>query len=123
MPTRFRRIRSWPIRSTYASWIAAEMRREEATMNNRVRDVMNSLPEVMDADASVAEAAQLMREKSIGDVMVVEGEADNRLYGIITDRDIVVRTLAEAIDPTQTRIGDSCSRQLRTVWPDPVVAT
>src|SRR6266478_4366256 len=91
MPTRFRRIRSWPIRSTYASWITAEMRREEATMNNRVRDVMNSWPEVMDADATVAEAAQLMREKSIGDVMVVEGEADNRLYGILTDRDIVVR--------------------------------
>src|SRR6266446_2557414 len=94
MPTRFRRIRSWPIRSTYASWIAAEMRREEATMNNRVRDVMNSWPEVMDADATVAEAAQLMREKSIGDVMVVEGEEDNRLYGILTDRDIVVRAIA-----------------------------
>src|SRR6266478_5655711 len=96
MPARFRRIRSWPIRSTYASWIAAEMRREEATMNNRVRDVMNSWPEVMD----------------------VEGEEDNCLYGILTDRDIVVRAIAERLDPTKTRIGDICSRKLTTVSPD-----
>ena len=86
--------------------------------NNRVRDVMNSWPEVMDADATVAEAAQLMRDKSIGDVMVVEGEEDNRLYGILTDRDIVVRAIAEGLDPTKTRIGDICSRKLTTVSPD-----
>ena len=85
-------------------------------MHDNIRDVMSSRPKTLDADQTVAAAAQLMREADIGDVLVVK--SDDRLHGILTDRDIVVRVLAEGLDPNQTRVGDICSRVLTTVSPD-----
>jgi CBS domain-containing protein len=84
-------------------------------MNDNVRDVMSPRPKILDADATVAAAAALMRAEDIGDVMVI---AEGRLYGILTDRDIVVRALARGLDPNETCIGDICSRELTTVSPD-----
>jgi len=86
-------------------------------MNDDIRDVMSPRPKVLPADATVTEAALLMRDEDIGTVIVVEGDGDS-LFGILTDRDIVVRGLAEERDPLQTRIGDICSRELTTVSPD-----
>lgn len=83
-------------------------------MNDSIRDVMTPNPLAMPASASVMEAAQLMRGSDIGDVIVVEGD---RLVGILTDRDIVVRALAEGADPHATAVGDICSRELSTVRP------
>jgi CBS domain-containing protein len=85
-------------------------------VRDTVRDLMSCRPKTLEADQTVAEAAQLMRAEDIGDVIVVK--SDDRLYGILTDRDIVVRALAEGLDPTQTLIGDVCSRVLTTVSPD-----
>lgn len=84
-------------------------------MNDDIRDVMSPRPVALSTDATVAEAAEVMREQGIGDVMVVE---EDRLYGILTDRDIVIRALAEGRDPSRTRVGDICSRELTTVSPD-----
>ncbi|MGH7399876.1 MAG: CBS domain-containing protein [Candidatus Rokuibacteriota bacterium] len=84
-------------------------------MNDDIRDVMSPRPVVLGTDATVAEAAEVMRQEDIGDVMVVD---EDRLYGILTDRDIVIRALAEGRDPSRTRIGDICSRELTTVSPD-----
>jgi CBS domain-containing protein len=80
-------------------------------MNDNIRDVMSPRPKVLPADAT------LMRDEDIGTVIVVEGDGDS-LFGILTDRDIVVRGLAEERDLLQTRIGDICSRELTTVSPD-----
>jgi CBS domain-containing protein len=66
-------------------------------------------------DALISDAAELMLREDIGDVIVLD---EDRLYGILTDRDIVVRVVAEGHDPSQTRVGDVCSRQLTTVGPD-----
>ena len=85
-------------------------------MHDNIRDVMSPRPKTLDADQTVAAAAQLMRGADIGDVLVVK--SDDRLHGILTDRDIVVRVLAEGLDPDQTRVGDICSRVLTTVSPD-----
>jgi CBS domain-containing protein len=82
-------------------------------VHDNIRDVMSPRPKTLDADETVAGAAQLMREADIGGVLVVK--SDDRLHGILTDRDIVVRVLA---DPDQTRVGDICSRVLTTVSPD-----
>src|SRR5947207_9300072 len=79
-----------------------------------VRDVMTPLPRAMDASASVMDAAEIMRDSDIGDVVVLE---DQRLYGILTDRDIVVRVLAEGSDPATVRVGQVCSRELTTIPP------
>jgi CBS domain-containing protein len=61
------------------------------------------------------DAALVMRREDIGDVLVCE-EGD-RLLGIVTDRDIVVRALAEGRDPAETRVAEVCSRDLVTIEP------
>ena len=68
------------------------------------------------------EAAELMRREDIGDVLVLADD-DRRLVGILTDRDIVVRALAEGRDPAQTRVGEVCSREVTTIGPDESVGT
>jgi len=75
---------------------------------------MTPEPEALEATATVMHAAELMREKDIGDVVVME---DDRLYGILTDRDIVVRVLAERSDPSAVTVGEVCSRVLTTIAP------
>ena len=57
---------------------------------------------------------EAMREADIGDVIVIE---NNRVCGIVTDRDIVVRTVAEARDPATTTLADICSHPLLSVSP------
>ena len=79
-----------------------------------VRDVMTADPVALEAKTSVTEAAQKMKERDIGDVIVLEGD---RLCGVVTDRDIVVRALAEERDPGATKLGDICSREVVTVAP------
>jgi CBS domain-containing protein len=65
--------------------------------------------------ASVQEAARTMREQAIGDVIVMENQ---QVCGIVTDRDIVVRTVAEARDLAATTLADICSHALTTVSPE-----
>ena len=55
----------------------------------------------------------------MGTVLVME---DGRLYGLLTDRDITVRVLAEDRDPLATRLGDICSTDLVVLGPDDDVA-
>ena len=83
-------------------------------MNNDVRDIMTPNPYTIESTESVMNAAQLMRRSDIGDVIVLD---DKRLVGILTDRDIVVRALAEGRDPESTPVGDICSRELTTLSP------
>ena len=82
--------------------------------DDSVRDVMTPLPRGLDVSASVTEAAEVMRDADIGGVVVLENE---HLYGILTDRDIVVRVLAERSDPARVSVGEVCSRELTTVLP------
>jgi CBS domain-containing protein len=87
-------------------------------MAKTVEDVMTSQPTTLNATASVPDAARAMRDGNIGDVLVTQ---DGRLVGILTDRDVVVRVLAEGRDPVQTALGDVCSRDLTTLSPsDPI---
>jgi CBS domain-containing protein len=84
-------------------------------MAKSVRDTMTESPRSIGASASVVEAARLMREEHIGSLPITEGE---QLVGMITDRDIATRVVAEAIDPETTSVGDVYSRDLITVEPD-----
>jgi len=79
-----------------------------------IQDLMTPDLKALEATASVRAAAELMRESDIGDVVVLE---NNRLCGIVTDRDIVVRVLAEGSDPGMVTVGEICSRELTTVPP------
>lgn len=84
-------------------------------MSQKARDVMTHRPICLPADASVSKAARLMRDQAIGDVLVTK---DGHLCGVVTDRDIVVRAVAEARDPDSTPLGSLCSSDLFTVRPD-----
>jgi CBS domain-containing protein len=87
---------------------------KEKTMEQSIRDVMTPNPSAISRSASILDAAQLMRGNNIGDVIVLE---DDRLFGILTDRDIVVRGLAERSDPKTIPVGEICSRDLTTIEP------
>jgi CBS domain-containing protein len=71
-------------------------------MGQKVKEVMTPVAITLGSDASLVEAARLMRDQGIGDVIVVEGED---AAGIVTDRDIVIRGVAEGVDPSVTRLG------------------
>lgn len=80
-----------------------------------VADVMTRDLQQVAADRPVREAAQLMRENDIGDVLVVDGD---RTVAIVTDRDIAVRLVAEDRSP-DTPVREVCSdAELVTVSPD-----
>jgi CBS domain-containing protein len=65
-------------------------------MYARVRDVMTPGPIGVDYDQSIEQAARTMRDWGVGAVLVVR---DGSLYGLVTDRDLVIRAVAEARDP------------------------
>jgi CBS domain-containing protein len=81
-------------------------------MAQPVRDVMTPNPVILEATAMVVEAAQQMRDEDVGDVLVQD---DGKLCGIVTDRDIVVRCVAEAEDPSTCTLGDLCTEALVTI--------
>jgi CBS domain-containing protein len=84
-------------------------------MTGKVRDIMSAAPVCMAAVASVSAAAKAMKERGIGTVLVVSG---GRLEGLVTDRDITIRVLAENRDPATTRLGDICTSELAVLRPD-----
>jgi CBS domain-containing protein len=84
-------------------------------MAESVRDAMTENPRSIGASASVVEAARLMRDEHIGSLPIIDEE---KLVGMITDRDITTRVVAEAADPQATPVGDVYSRDLISVEPD-----
>jgi CBS domain-containing protein len=85
------------------------------TMTQSVRDAMTENPRSIGASASVVEAARLMREGDIGSLPITD---DEELVGMITDRDITTRVVAEASDLATTSVGDVYSQDLISVEPD-----
>jgi CBS domain-containing protein len=79
-----------------------------------VGQVMTPAPVAVPPEASLAHAAEQMRAHGIGDVLVAEGD---RLLGLLTDRDIVVRGVALGRDMRATAVGEVCSQDLITVTP------
>jgi CBS domain-containing protein len=84
-------------------------------MTRKVRDVMSAPPVCMAATESASAAAKAMKDRGIGTVLVVAG---GRLDGLVTDRDITIRVLAENRDPLATRLGDICTTDLAVLSPD-----
>jgi CBS domain-containing protein len=91
------------------------MQEEDTTMAEQIRDVMTENLVALPVDATVVEASREMDRRDIGDVLVVDGE---RLVGMLTDRDIVLRAIAEGYDPNDTPIGDVATMDIATLSPD-----
>jgi CBS domain-containing protein len=83
-------------------------------MPNFVAEVMTKDPESLPTTATVGEAARVMRDKNIGDVIVLD---EGAVCGIVTDRDIVVRGLASGGD-AKMKLGDICSKDVTTLEVD-----
>lgn len=81
-------------------------------MAETVRDVMTLYPTAVPAETTLVQAAQLMRDREIGDVLVTRGD---RLVGIVTDRDLTVRATADGLDPRTTPIDCCISPELVVV--------
>jgi CBS domain-containing protein len=84
-------------------------------MGTSIKEVMTSEVKACEPDTTVAEAAKVMAKEDVGPVPIVE---EGRLTGIVTDRDIVVRVVAEGRDPSSTTVGEIASRDVVTVSPD-----
>ena len=87
-------------------------------MTQTVKEVMTSNPVACDASATAREAAKVMLERDTGAVIV---EKDGKVCGIVTDRDIVVRAVAEGRAPEQVKLADIASKDMTFLSPsDPV---
>lgn len=71
-------------------------------------------PRTVEADDSVVEAARQMREGDVGDVIVTRG---GQVAGIVTDRDIVIRAVAEGRAQESTRVSDVATTDVRALEP------
>jgi CBS domain-containing protein len=80
-----------------------------------VREVMTVDPTAVSRDVTVREAARLLVERDVGPLPVVDGDL---LVGIVTDRDLVVRVLADDRDPASTTVGEIASTTVVAIGPD-----
>lgn len=83
-------------------------------MAQKVRELMSAAPVALRSGQPLTEAAKAMREQGIGAVLV---EDDGHLKGLVTDRDIVVRAVADGRDPNTTPVAEVCSADLVTAAP------
>ena len=83
-------------------------------MGQSIRDFMTSEPCTIDAGKSVAYAAKMMRDEDVGLAPIVEGD---KLIGMLTDRDIAIRIVAEGRNPDQVTVREVASKQVVTIDP------
>lgn len=86
-------------------------------MSQSVRDVMTPDPITIKETASLADAARLMRDNDIGPLLVM-GNGGGTIRGIVTDRDIVIRAIAEGRNPRETMVSEVCTDELVMASPD-----
>jgi CBS domain-containing protein len=85
-----------------------------------VKDLMTPDPATVPPETTVSEAAERMAREDVGPLPVVE---NGRLVGIVTDRDLVVRVLAEGRDPISTTVREVASEDLVTASVDDDLVT
>jgi CBS domain-containing protein len=83
-------------------------------MARSIRELMTSNPRTVDPSTPVVEAARVMRDEDVGPVPIVDGDT---LVGILTDRDIAIRVVADGRDPQTTTVNEVASRDLVTIDP------
>ena len=84
-------------------------------MDQRIGEVMTPSPIALRATSTVVDAARAMRDAGIGDVVVLD--ANENVCGIVTDRDVTVRAVADGRNPAEMELGEICSKALVTLAP------
>jgi CBS domain-containing protein len=80
----------------------------------QIRELMTTNPRSVSKGDSVVDAARVMRDEDAGAVPITDGD---RLVGVLTDRDIAIRVVAEGRDPQSTSVEQIASRELVTIDP------
>jgi CBS domain-containing protein len=88
---------------------------ERQETGNKIREAMTPMVASVKPDDNLMTAAQTMRDNGIGDVVVLDSGS---LFGLVTDRDIVVRGIADGRDPQATPVGEIASRSVKVISPD-----
>ena len=83
--------------------------------HRKIREVMTPDPSAVEPSTTVVETARLMRDEDVGPMPIVE---NGQCAGIVTDRDIVVRVVAEGRNANTTTVGEIASRELITIDPE-----
>jgi CBS domain-containing protein len=85
---------------------------------HKCSDVMTKDPHCCLPHDTVGKLAQLMGKKDIGPVLIVEDEKTKKLAGIVTDRDLTLKIVAEGRDPKTTKAEEVMTRKVVTVYAD-----
>ena len=83
-------------------------------MHRNITEVMTSNPRSCETSSTIAEAAKLLKSEDVGSLPILEG---GRLVGMLTDRDITLRVVAEGKDPRSTTVGEIASKDVVTLDP------
>jgi CBS domain-containing protein len=81
----------------------------------QIREIMTREVDVVPPNASIRDAAAKMKELDVGAIPVCDGQ---KLSGLVTDRDITVRAVAEGRDPSKTRVSDVMSSEIAYCFED-----
>ena len=81
-------------------------------------DVMTRNPVCAQPEDTVANVARLMKEKDIGPVPIVEDKISKKLLGIVTDRDLAIKVVAEGRDPKTTTVKEVMTKDVVTCRAD-----
>jgi CBS domain-containing protein len=84
-------------------------------MAQSIREVMTKNPTVVTTDTNIVEAAKCFKDGDFGALIVTDGDD---VAGILTDRDIALRVVAEGRDPESTTAGDVCTKDVKSLSPD-----
>jgi CBS domain-containing protein len=87
-------------------------------MAQSIREIMTADPRTVSSMATVADAAREMRDGDVGSVVVIE---NGKVAGIVTDRDIAVRVVAQGLDPDATRVSEAATMRPVTLTVDQTV--
>ena len=94
-------------------------KQENKSGTRQVRDIMTPNPACVSESDSIHEVARIMAREDTGVVPVVDGK---KVVGMITDRDIVVRLVAQGKDPSNARVNEAMTREVRSVKEDSTVS-
>jgi CBS domain-containing protein len=88
-------------------------------MAHKITDVMTPIPECCTPDDSIIEVARVMEQHDVGIVPIIESQDTRRILGVITDRDIVLRVVAEGRDPNEVvSVRDVMTNEVVSVSPN-----
>lgn len=84
----------------------------------KAKEIMTKRPKCVTPDTPLREAARLMKEQDVGVLPVVDRDGSDRLVGIVTDRDIAIRHVAEGHDSSSCPVREAMTSNVRTARED-----